>query len=67
MRDSTRDFISYVPLNEAAFNVEAIVRALARDGYDGWLTLEPHVTGAAILEFYKREVPYLKKLLAACA
>ncbi len=67
MRGSARDFISYVPLRDAAFNVEAIVRALARDGYGGWLTLEPHVTGADILEFYKREVPYLRKLLACCA
>lgn len=64
MRDSDRDFIAYVPLSEAAFNVEAMIRALARDGYQGWLTLEPHVTGADIIEFYRREVPYVKRLLA---
>lgn len=64
MRDSNRDFIAYVPLSEAAFNVEAMIRALARDGYKGWVTLEPHVTGANILEFYRREVPYVKRLLA---
>ncbi|MCP5529292.1 MAG: sugar phosphate isomerase/epimerase [Opitutaceae bacterium] len=65
MRDSRRDFIAYVPLPEAAFNVEAMVRALRRDGYDGWLTLEPHVTGDDILEFYRQEVPYVKNLLAS--
>ena len=64
MRDSNRDFIAYVPLPEAAFNVEAMIRALARDGYRGWLTLEPHVTGTDIIEFYRREVPYVKRLLA---
>jgi len=64
MRDTNRDFISYVPLPDAAFNVAAMVRALHCDGYDGWLTLEPHVTGATLLEYYRREVPYVKKLLA---
>lgn len=64
MRDTNRDFISYVPLPDAAFNVEAMVRALHRDGYDGWVTLEPHVTGAALFEYYRREVPYVKRLLA---
>jgi sugar phosphate isomerase/epimerase len=64
MRDSARDFIGYVPLPEAAFPVEAIVRRLNRDGYDGWVTLEPHVKGEHILAFYDIEVPYLRGLLA---
>ncbi len=64
MRDSTRDFIGYVPLPDAAFNVDAIVRALKRDGYNGWVSLEPHVSEKDVLEFYKIEIPYLRKLLA---
>ncbi len=64
MRDSRRDFIGYVPLPEASFNVDAIVRALKRDGYEGWISLEPHVGPADALEFYKVEIPYLQKLLA---
>lgn len=64
MRDTDRDFISYVPLPDAAFNVAAMVRTLHRDGYRGWLTLEPHVTGAALHDYYRREVPYVKRLLA---
>lgn len=65
MRESTRDFIGYVPLPDAAFNVEAIVRALKRDGYNGWVSLEPHVTEADVLKFYQIEIPYLQHLLSA--
>jgi sugar phosphate isomerase/epimerase len=53
-----------VPLPDAAFNVDAIVRALKRDGYKGWVSLEPHVSVKDVLEFYKIEIPYLQKLLA---
>lgn len=62
MRDG-RGSIGYVPLPEAAFNVEAIVRRLKRDGYNGWVSLEPHVTGTALLDFYAQEIPYLRRLL----
>jgi sugar phosphate isomerase/epimerase len=65
MRESTRDFIGYVPLPDAAFNVEAIVRALKRDGYSGWVSLEPHVAEQDVLAFYHREIPYLRNLLSA--
>lgn len=63
MRDSERDFIGYVPLGEAAFNVEAIVRRLKKDGYQGWISLEPHVSIEHLLGFYALEVPYLRGLL----
>jgi sugar phosphate isomerase/epimerase len=64
MRESTRDFIGYLPLPDAAFNVEAIVRALKRDGYEGWVSLEPHVSEVHVLEFYQQEIPYLRKLIS---
>jgi len=63
MRESTRDFIGYVPLPETTFNVEAIVRALKRDGYTGYVALEPHVQTAEVLEFYKQEIPFIQALL----
>ena len=63
MRDSDRDHIGYVPLPEAAFPIEAIVRRLKKDGYSGFVTLEPHVSPAALLGFYEIEIPYLKELL----
>lgn len=65
MRDSTRDHIGYLPLPDAAFNVEAIVRALKRDGYQGWVSLEPHVSEENVLNYYKVEIPYLRRLLAS--
>lgn len=64
MRESTRDFIGYVPLPEAAFPVEAMVRRLQRDDYDGFVTLEPHVPAENVVEYYGVEVPYLRRLIA---
>jgi sugar phosphate isomerase/epimerase len=63
MRESTRDHIGYVPLPEAAFPIEAIIRRLKRDGYSGFVSLEPHVPMEALLEFYAVEIPYLRALL----
>jgi sugar phosphate isomerase/epimerase len=65
MRDRTDAHIGYVPLPEAAFPVEAIVRRLQRDGYTGFITLEPHVSGETLLAYYAQEIPYLRALLAA--
>jgi sugar phosphate isomerase/epimerase len=63
MRNSSRDHIGYVPLDEAAFPIEAIVRTLNADGYAGWVTLEPHVAAEFIPEFYVRDLAYLRGLL----
>lgn len=59
MRGSQRDFIGYLPLPEAAFPIEAIIRRLKADGYTGWVTLEPHVPEEAVSDYYRREVPYI--------
>ncbi len=64
MRDRTHEHIGYLPLPAAAFNVEAIIQALSRDGYDGWLTLEPHVPVGDLDRYYAIEVSYVKQLLA---
>ena len=64
MRDRTDAHIGYLPLPAAAFNVEAIIQALCRDGYDGWLTLEPHVPARDLDHYYAIEVPYLRQLIA---
>ena len=63
MRNSSRDHIGYVPMDEAAFPIEAIVRTLKADGYTGWITLEPHVPADHIPEFYTRDLAYLRALL----
>ncbi len=63
MRNSSRDHIGYVPMDEAAFPIEAIVRTLKADGYKGWVTLEPHVAAEFVPEFYVRDLAYLRSLL----
>lgn len=62
-RNFERCFIHYVPLQEAAFPIEGIMRRLKKDGYDGWVTLEPHVTAERALEFYAQEIPFVRSLL----
>ena len=52
-----------VPMEEAAFPIEAIVRTLKADGYAGWVTLEPHVAAEFVPEFYARDLSYLRGLL----
>ena len=64
MRNSSRDHIGYVPMDEAAFPIEAIVRTLKADGYAGWVTLEPHVAAEFVPEFYARDLSYLRTLLS---
>jgi sugar phosphate isomerase/epimerase len=63
MRNSSRDHIGYVPMDEAAFPIEAILRTLKADGYAGWVTLEPHVAAEFVPEFYARDLAYLRRLL----
>ncbi len=56
-------YIGYVALPDGVVNIDGLLRRLVRDGYDGFLTLEPHVTRETALAFYEIEVPYLKGLL----
>jgi sugar phosphate isomerase/epimerase len=56
-------FIGYLPLPDSAFNVDTILRRLAADGYSGYVTLEPHVRGEMVIDFYKVEVPYVRARL----
>lgn len=56
--------IAYVPLPEGAVNVDGVLRRLAADGYNGFVTLEPHVPPDQALAFYQVEVPYLRALIA---
>lgn len=67
MRGSADRYIGYVSVPEAAFNVDAILRRLARDGYEGFVSLEPHVPAARALDFYNADVPYVRARLGAPA
>jgi len=61
MRNSERDQIGYLPLPQAAYNVEAILNRLSADGYAGYITLEPHVPVGDVIRFYEIELPYLRR------
>jgi len=63
MRDSRHQHIGYVPLPQAAFPVEGILRQLQADGYRGFVTLEPHVPTTSLASFYAAEIPFLQALL----
>lgn len=64
MRDSTDRHIGYTFLPDGAVNADGVIRRLAADGYDGYVTLEPHVDPADALSFYEVEVPYVRGLIA---
>ena len=63
MRDSETERIGYLPLPEAAFPVTAILNRLVRDGYNGYVTLEPHVPAEFVTEFYAKEIPFVRSFL----
>ncbi|MCC6314433.1 MAG: TIM barrel protein [Thermomicrobiales bacterium] len=64
MRERDDAWIGYTYLPDGVVNVEGVVRRLAADGYDGYVTLEPHVDPADALAYYRIEVPYVRELLA---
>jgi sugar phosphate isomerase/epimerase len=55
--------IGYVPIADGAVNVDGLLQRLARDGYDGFVTLEPHVPPAEAEAYYRAEVPYVRTRL----
>ena len=65
IRGETDRFIGYLPLPESAYGIDRIMQRLAADGYHGFVTLEPHVLGPTVIDFYKIEVPYLRAILGA--
>jgi sugar phosphate isomerase/epimerase len=57
--------IGYVPIADGAVNIDGLLQRLARDGYRGFVTLEPHVPRAEAEAYYRAEVPYLSARLRA--
>lgn len=55
-------YIYYPPLPEGAVNIEGLVAQLARDGYQGFCTLEPHVPPDLLEEYYRVEAAYARRL-----
>jgi len=63
MRDSETQRIGYLPLPDAAFGADAILRRLVKDGYNGFVTLEPHVPAEYVRAFYEAELPFVRSFL----
>ena len=51
----------YAPVPDGAINIEGLLNRLKDDGYDGFCTLEPHVEGRMIMEYYDIETRYMIK------
>ena len=64
LRGSATEHIGYVPIADGAVNIDGVIQRLARDGYDGFVTLEPHVPPTEAAAYYRAEVPYVKARLA---
>ena len=63
-RGSTDKYIGYLALSESAYDVEAVVARLARDGYEGLVTLEPHVPAEHVEAILRADLGYLRGLPA---
>jgi sugar phosphate isomerase/epimerase len=59
LRGSEDRYIGYTSIPEGAINADGVLRRLTRDGYTGFVTLEPHVPAEKALEYYHIEVPYV--------
>lgn len=65
MRGSTDRFIGYTSIPDGVVNADGVLRRLARDGYTGYVTLEPHVNPVDALDYYRIDVPYVHERLRA--
>jgi sugar phosphate isomerase/epimerase len=69
LRGSEDAYIGYTSIQEGVANVDGILHRLARDGYTGFITLEPHVSVEDALTYYQADVAYMRarlKELHAC-
>jgi len=57
-------YIGYGALSESAYDVEAVVARLTRDGYEGFVTLEPHVPAERVEALLRADLGYLRGLPA---
>lgn len=65
LRGSEDSYIGYTSIPEGAVNADGVLRRLARDGYAGFVTLEPHVPAEQALDYYRIDVPYVQERLRA--
>ena len=65
MRGSADCFIGYTSIPDGVVNADGVLRRLARDGYTGYVTLEPHVNPEHALDYYQIDVPYVQERIRA--
>lgn len=65
LRGVADSYIGYVPLSASAYDVAAVVGRLVRDGYRGFVTLEPHVPAQEVETFLAADLDHLRPLLDA--
>ncbi len=53
--------IFYPTLGEGAVNIAGLLARLERDGYNGLVTLEPHVSPSSVEAYYEKEIAFLRK------
>jgi sugar phosphate isomerase/epimerase len=63
LRGSKDTYIGYTSITEGVANSDGILRRLARDGYTGYITLEPHVPVEHALTYYQADVSYMRARL----
>lgn len=65
LRGSADRFIGYTSIPDGVVNADGVLRRLARDGYAGYVTLEPHVDASEALDYYRIDVPYVRDRIRA--
>lgn len=65
MRGSPDRFIGYTSIADGVVNADGVLRRLAHDGYDGFVTLEPHVPPQRAEELYALDIRYVRERLRA--
>jgi sugar phosphate isomerase/epimerase len=65
LRGSEDRYIGYTSIPDGVVNADGVLRRLAQDGYDGFVTLEPHVNAEEALDYYRIDVPYVQQRIRA--
>ncbi len=50
----------YPTIGEGAVNMTGLLNRLRAEGYDGFITLEPHVSPASVESYYEKEIKFLR-------
>ncbi|GCE29546.1 hypothetical protein KDA_50300 [Dictyobacter alpinus] len=63
LRDTINAHIGYTTITDGVANADGILRRLVKDGYTGYITVEPHVPVEQALAYYRADMAYLHSRL----